>query len=224
MKLLQVRNWNEHFENNRTRELVQMRWVPFQNSFDGDGFIELLEDHEDGLSHFACWVLLVEVASTCNPRGTLIRSNGKSHDARTLSRKTRGDCSAFEKAIPRLLSIGWLEEIDASEAPPQDTAGKSHPTTHRRKEGNGKEGNGKKIVSRFVPPLLVEVKAYCEARKNKIDPQAFIDFYESVGWLIGGKAKMKDWRSAIRNWERREKVQGVFSAKANQTRPPLEEL
>lgn len=54
---------------------------------------------------------------------------------------------------------------------------------------------------RFTPPTIEEVQAYCTERNNDIDAQAFIDFYESKGWMIG-KNKMKDWKAAIRTWER----------------------
>jgi predicted phage replisome organizer len=53
---------------------------------------------------------------------------------------------------------------------------------------------------KFVPPTLEEVAAYCTSRKNGIDPQKFIDFYESKGWMIG-KNKMKSWQAAVRTWE-----------------------
>ena len=58
---------------------------------------------------------------------------------------------------------------------------------------------GKKV---FIPPTLEEVAAYCRERGNNVDPQEFIDFYESKGWMIG-KNKMKDWKAAVRTWERR---------------------
>ena len=54
----------------------------------------------------------------------------------------------------------------------------------------------------FVPPSLSEVKAYCQERNNGINPQHFIDFYASKGWMIG-KNKMKDWKAAVRAWEQR---------------------
>ena len=55
----------------------------------------------------------------------------------------------------------------------------------------------------FVKPSLEDVKAYCEERNNGIDAEAFIDFYDSKGWKIG-KESMKDWKAAVRNWERRK--------------------
>ena len=55
----------------------------------------------------------------------------------------------------------------------------------------------------FKKPTLDEVKNYCILRKNNIDAEAFIAFYESKGWMIG-KNKMKDWKQAIITWEKRE--------------------
>lgn len=55
---------------------------------------------------------------------------------------------------------------------------------------------------RFTPPSVDEVKAYCDERKNNVDPQSFVDFYSSKGWRIG-KDPMKDWKAAVRTWERR---------------------
>lgn len=56
---------------------------------------------------------------------------------------------------------------------------------------------------RFRKPTLEEVKAYCEERRNGVDPQRFIDFYESKGWMIG-KSRMKSWKACVRTWERRD--------------------
>ena len=61
-------------------------------------------------------------------------------------------------------------------------------------------------VCRFAPPTPEEVKQYCLERNNRVDYQRFIDFYESKGWMIG-KNKMKDWRAAVRTWEKSEKKQ-----------------
>ena len=60
----------------------------------------------------------------------------------------------------------------------------------------------KKKASRFVKPTVEEVEAYCKERNNGIDAQHFFDYYEANGWKIGGKAAMKDWRAAVRTWER----------------------
>ena len=55
----------------------------------------------------------------------------------------------------------------------------------------------------FKKPTLDEVKNYCILRKNNIDAEAFIAFYESKGWMVGSN-KMKNWKQAIVTWEKRE--------------------
>lgn len=57
---------------------------------------------------------------------------------------------------------------------------------------------------RFVPPTLAEVQSYVAERQSPVDPQGFIDFYASKGWMVG-KTPMEDWKAACRNaetWER----------------------
>ena len=56
---------------------------------------------------------------------------------------------------------------------------------------------------RFVPPTVDEVRNYCYERGNAVDPQRFVDYYTSNGWMVG-KNKMKDWKAAVRTWEQKE--------------------
>lgn len=57
---------------------------------------------------------------------------------------------------------------------------------------------------KFVRPTVEEVRAYCDERHNNVNPEAFIDFYESKGWMVG-KNHMKDWRAAVRTWEKTDR-------------------
>lgn len=79
------------------------------------------------------------------------------------------------------------------------------------KDSKGESVRGEK-AKRFIPPSVEEVEQYCLERSNNIDAQSFIDFYESKGWMIG-KNKMKDWKAAVRTWERsrkKENKENVF--------------
>jgi len=67
--------------------------------------------------------------------------------------------------------------------------------------------NNTKNKGRFTPPTLTEVIDQCNFSGANIDPQGFIDFYESKGWMIG-RNKMKCWKSAIRTWARKDKEKG----------------
>lgn len=59
-------------------------------------------------------------------------------------------------------------------------------------------------AKRFTPPTLDEVKAYCKERGNRVDPERWHDYYSSNGWKVG-KNPMKDWKAAVRTWERDSK-------------------
>ena len=55
--------------------------------------------------------------------------------------------------------------------------------------------------TRFTPPSVEEVRAYCHERNNGVDPQRFVDYYTANGWTQGRGKPIKDWRAAVRTWE-----------------------
>lgn len=65
---------------------------------------------------------------------------------------------------------------------------------------NDKEKTKREVFSK---PTVEDIDSYCHERNNHVDPQKFYDFYESKGWMVG-KNKMKDWKAAVRTWEKRE--------------------
>lgn len=62
-------------------------------------------------------------------------------------------------------------------------------------------------------PSIEEVKEYCKERKNHIDPEAFIDYYAQQGWKLSNGNPMKDWKAAVRTWERRNKPKDEIKPK-----------
>lgn len=66
-------------------------------------------------------------------------------------------------------------------------------------ELDNKESKPKK--TRFVPPTVEEVRAYCDERGNDVDPEKFVAYYTSNGWRVG-RNPMKDYKAAIRTWEK----------------------
>ena len=80
----------------------------------------------------------------------------------------------------------------------------------QKSKNNTKQSNTKQRISpdgdntrakRFTPPTLAEVQSYVAERHSPVNPQGFIDFYESKGWMVG-KTPMKDWKAACRNAEK----------------------
>ena len=56
-------------------------------------------------------------------------------------------------------------------------------------------------VKRFVKPTVYDIEEYCIGRNNVVDAQKFFDYYSSNGWKVG-KNPMKDWKAAVRTWEK----------------------
>ena len=58
-----------------------------------------------------------------------------------------------------------------------------------------------KLVSKFIKPTLEETQIYfLEKKFPEVEAQRFFNYFESNGWLVGGRTKMKDWKAAARNW------------------------
>ena len=65
---------------------------------------------------------------------------------------------------------------------------------------NQKE-NQKNIKQRFIAPNIQEIQSYFLEKENtQTEAERFFNYFESNGWLVGGKTKMKDWKAAARNW------------------------
>ena len=88
----------------------------------------------------------------------------------------------------------------------QSKANESHKEKKRNnkeKERNGKEAINIVPLTRFVPPTEDEVALYCIERRNHVNAQKFVDYYSSNGWKVG-RNPMKDWKAAVRTWEKSE--------------------
>lgn len=58
--------------------------------------------------------------------------------------------------------------------------------------------------SRFAPPSLQDIQAYCSERNNDVDPEHFLDYYEARGWILSNGKKCRDWKACVRTWEKKE--------------------
>ena len=62
--------------------------------------------------------------------------------------------------------------------------------------------------TRFSPPSVDDVRAYCSLHGYNVDAERFVDFYTSNGWKVG-RNPMKDWKAAVRTWAKKEKSNGM---------------
>lgn len=110
-----------------------------------------------------------------------------------------------EKAMLAVCKDGSyiLDPVCIQDASRMDTEVRLGKSQSRLALGAGERADKPPKRPRFVTPTVEEVRAYCLERGNGVDAALFIDFYEARGWAVG-KGKMRDWKAAVRTWERRE--------------------
>lgn len=148
MKLYAIRDWDAHFENNRSRSVKELGWIAIPNRHDGENFT-LIMGHPKADTIFTAWVLMLQVASKCQPRGSLVRGNGAPHTPESLAAKTRGKAEWFKLAFQFLeAETDWLDvsEVDGAEPLPKQRPAEVekayHPEArtvlHLLNQGSGK--------------------------------------------------------------------------------------
>jgi hypothetical protein len=87
--------------------------VPVPNKHDGEGYLTIMEQKK-GIVMYGCWHLILQVASKCDPRGTLIKEDGTPHTAESIARKTGWrQASDVQMTLDFCSSpqVGWIEEV-----------------------------------------------------------------------------------------------------------------
>ena len=129
--------------------------------------------------------LIAEIESLSTDNGACVETN------KYFAEFARADERTIQRYLSHLIAIDLIEvtngakrRIRVKRDRPTEEPPKQEPTSRS-----------------FIPPTVDEVRAYCEERKNNIDPQGFVDFYTATGWWRG-KNKIKDWKACVRTWER----------------------
>lgn len=110
-RIYRIRNWDQIYENNRSRDLKYLDYVPMKNRMDTDAWCRIV-DHSNGAAHIGAWHSVVFVGSSSEPptpRGTLIDASGEPHTAESIARISRIKLEVFVEAWPRFVEVRWLE-------------------------------------------------------------------------------------------------------------------
>ena len=109
----------------------------------------------------------------------------------------------MEHAITELARV--IDRLAAAVESLKEGEKESPPLTPLKEKGkkNTHIARARGVV--FTVPTPDECRAYAAAANLAIDVAHFHDHYTSNGWKISGRAPMKDWRAAMRNWARCEK-------------------
>ena len=129
-------------------------------------------------------------------------TNNKTNDENESENECKNDCEKTNKnELYKLQTTDY--KLQTTETPKSPLRGKS--------------------LIRFQKPTVDEVREYVSEMGYHINPNDFVDFYESKGWLVG-KTPMKDWKAAVRNWESKEKAENPTNYVPEKPKKPVPEV
>lgn len=105
--IYRICGWDKDFENNRTRVIKKLPWIPQKVSLDSDRITALLR--RGGAEAYGVFRLLCAVAAHCDERGTLMSGLGTPHTPDTLSEKIGIPKALFERTLPLLVNLKLIE-------------------------------------------------------------------------------------------------------------------
>jgi hypothetical protein len=217
-----IKDWEKHFENNRTREMKKMAWVPVPNKHDGESYKRIMQE-KDGIVIYGCWHLILQVASKAKEpqdRGTLLRDDRTPITAEAIAVRTGwSSVQDFERALQFLASpeIAWLEVVTQDgDAIPHPPAAIPHPPARKGIEGKGTERTEEKdpnrIEMRLARSLLDSILSWKPDYKKPASLDAWADDIEKA---IRLDKRPPDKLEAIINWIPSHVGTDGFTWKAN---------
>jgi len=105
--------------------------------------------------------------------------------------------------VPSINSINITNQTNTINAYEQAHADSDLSNGKYRDTGNRKSNRktGKRAEHPHRPENLHQAVSYFEEKKSTgAEAEKFYNYFESVGWRVGGRATMKDWHAAARNW------------------------
>ena len=228
-----IRDWQDLYENNRTRELKNMCWIPVPVNLSGKGYCTIMEDdngnrRKEGPSIFGAFVSILEVAAECNPRGDLIDSDREPLSFTSLGKMCRISPQLIERTIVFCVNpLKWIQIIDlatnceitaqgcgigaASSSILSSAILSSSLQDRGSGEGFEKAKFGKRSII-FVPPTIEEFTAYCKENGFEgISEKAYKYYADAVPpWTDKDGKEVRSWK---------QKLQGVWFKKEENRQP-----
>ncbi len=173
--LYRIKDWAKNFETAQSRRYKSLSWVAIPNKHDGMRFRRLMA-REDGPSVFGAWMLIVQVASKCSPRG-ILASDGKPLEPIDLHFKTGVAESVFKLAFEVLSTpeIGWIEKVETEN---------EHSTDNQR-QSESENTPSPNIHAHDTVPNQTKQNPTGQTEQNKTQPDndsvGFKEFFEKFG-------------------------------------------
>lgn len=201
MTVFQIKDWNSHFENDRSRQRANCSFVCVPNKQHGMGFCRIMAE-PDGAAIYGIWHCIVGACSQQRSRNGWLTSDGdmagSAWGVGDLALKFRRPEKEVERALQVLCSekVGWIILHGNS----QLTAD-SPPAHLEEKEGKeGREGKeGPRSLSEI--PTWEEFWEFCKSPHCGISAEWFAKdkflAQDAKGWH---QIKWKKYALRVRGW------------------------
>ena len=115
-------------------------------------------------------------------------------DEQDIEQVLNKHCTSTE-LLPYINNTNSLNMVNTQAHKKQNQNCHPEPSEKKLREKKSTEPSEK------IPPIWEEVLPFFKEKNNsEIEAQKFYNHFQSNGWLVGGKSKMKDWKAAARNW------------------------
>ena len=219
--------------------MAEVKWIKLTTDMFDNRKIKHLRRLPDGDSIVLIWVMLLTMAGRCNAGGMIFLTENIPYTPKMLADELDFEESTVVLALNALEDLnmvsknyhysisGWEEyqNIEGMERIREQTRKRVAKYRENKNilpcnatcnatvtECNATDIEEDNIIraktTKFIPPTVEDVEAYCFERQNSVDAGQFVDFYSAKGWMLG-KNKMKDWKAAVRTWERKDREQNT---------------
>ncbi len=171
MKIYQIKDWNEHFENDRSRSRKVCSFVCVPNKQHGMGFIYIMSQ-TDGAAIYGIWCCIIGAASQQKSRNGWLTENGeptgRPWTAEDLAMKFRRPSKEIERALQVIVSdmVGWISAIDnlalTAHSPPT-------PLERRKEEKEGNEGRRESDSAELLDEKSCLAQAWNDLHQRRCD-------------------------------------------------------
>lgn len=210
----QIRDWNEHFENNKSKERDRCSFVCVPNKQHGMGFCRLMAE-PDGAAIYGIWHCILGACSQQKrPREGWLTSDGRAPDGhRTgtswapldLSLKFRRPEAEIKRALDVLCSesIGWVVlhgecPSGARPVPAECPSGAQEGKGRERNEGKGREDAHADYAE---VPILEEIRAYGGTiGATEETCRNFFNHHQNQNVWLNKFGRLIDWRHKLQTW------------------------
>ena len=166
-------------------------------------------DFERGTAERYVWPAIRNKIDGCERKVRQKRANGEKGGRPSKNeKKEKSEETENNQTEPNETKENQTEPNETSNVHEQEH---EHEHVQEQEQRENESARARKRAAPFTPPTPDEVAAYCRERGNTVDAERFCDFYASKGWRIGNQP-MRDWRAAVRTWEKRGETQAAQRA------------